>query len=1114
MTLHLHRAERTAELAGRLGELLGSTLADPFTPDVIAVPTKGVERWLAQRLSHVLGAVSGDGVCANIRFPAPTALLAEVLAHGEGDPADDPWAPARTTWPLLRIIDDSVDEPWCEALASHLEASGANPPGRRLTTAQRIARLFDIYAASRPQLLRDWADGRDTDGLGQPVPADLTWQPELWRRLREVIDTRSPAERLPESCQRLRDDPDATDLPDRISLFGPTRLTTAQLAVLSAVAAHRDVHLWLPHPSPDLWAQLESYDADNPRRHADTSSDLTRNPLLASLGRDVRELQLRLRGHAPEHTDEHLPPTAAPTESTLLGKLQAAIRDNTEPVTPEAASPDNSVQVHACHGPARQVEVLREVLVGLLEDDPTLQPRDVLVMCPNIEDYASLISATFGLADESDDNTHPGHRLRMHLADRSLRQTNPLLDLLATLIDLAGSRVNATQLLDLTALPPVRRRFRFSDDDLELLQSWTSDAKVRWGLDAEHRAPYGLSGVPNNTWRHGLDRILLGAAMTEDDLRWVDRTLPLDEVDSNDIDVAGRLAELIDRLTTVVNRLTGEHPLSHWLDTLADGIELLGDTSDADVWQRTQAVRELAEIREQAAGDHTLRLGDVQALLADRLSGRPTRANFRTGNLTMCSMMPMRSVPHRVICLLGLDDTAFPRVGAADGDDLLARDPCLGEREPRGEDRQILLDAIMAARENLVILYTGNDPRTNTARHPAVPVGEILDAVDALATYDGDAAREHVVTRHPLQPFDPSNFTVGDLGTATRPFSFDRLALAGAVRAAQPRDVGLRFVTDPLPPVAVDGDAPADVALDELIAFVEGPGRAFLRQRLAIYVRGDEGDNELPDQMSVELDALQKWDVGERMLQELIRGSRVEDYIQAEARRGTLPPGELGKQLIATVQGEVRPIFDACQPHLGTAPNTVDSIVTLEGGRRVVGTIPGVRGQTIVRATFSNLAAKHRLRAWVQLLALAASQPDRQWGAVTIGKRKDGARVATLQGLSPEDAASALAELVALRDEGLCCPLPVSPKTSAAYAEARQRFDVDASLSKATGEWAGQRFDGERGDVEHVLIYGAGASLEDALLAEPDDGAEQTKFGRLARLIWEPLLGHEGCVDL
>ncbi|HSK56012.1 MAG TPA: exodeoxyribonuclease V subunit gamma [Jiangellales bacterium] len=1112
--LHVHRAERADRLVDGLAALLAGPAADPFAPEVVAVPARGVERWVTQRLSHVLGAGprGADGVCADVLFPHPSRLVAEVVARAAGmEPDDDPWDPDRVVWPLLDTVDAYAPEPWCRALAGHVGVDPDDPRphrrGRRLSAARHLATLYDSYAAHRPGMLTDWLAGHDTDGAGADLPDDLRWQAELWRRLRGTVGLPSRAERLGPACERLRTQPGLVELPDRLSVLFPTRLTTAQLRVLDALATQREVHLWLPHPSPVLWSRISRFGTGpGPnRRRTDPTAGLPRNPLLAGLGRDSRELQLQLSEVVG--TDEHLP--LAPTPDTLLGRVQRAVRDDLPyEDAPPSWSIDPSLQVHACHGPERQVEVLREVLVGLLADDPSLEPRDVLVMCPDIEEYAPLISATFGLADDRGPGTHPGHRLRVRLADRALRQTNSLLATVAALLELADARVTASQVLDLAASPPVRRRFRLTDDNLERLHQWARDAGVRWGLDAGHRAPYGLATVPQNTWSTSLDRILLGAAMADEaaDPRWVGLALPLDDVDSSDIGLAGRLAELVDRLAATLTELTGERPLTAWLETLTAGLDRLTEVTEADAWQRAQARRELAAVAAEAgarAGSVPLSLADLRVLLADRLRGRPTRANFRTGELTVCSMVPMRSVPHRVVCLLGLDDGHFPRTVSVDGDDVLAREPCVGERDRRSEDRQLFLDAVLAARDHLVVLYTGADPRTNARRPPAVPVGELLDAADVVARpTDGGRTRDHVVVHHPLQPFDARNFEAGRLG-APGPFSFDRQGLAGAQRAAEPRDEPAPFLDPPLDPP----DESVDLPLDDLVAFLEHPAKAFLRQRLGITLLRDE--EELDDDLAVELTALDRWSVGDRLLRARLGGADLQTCRDAEWRRQTLPPRELGRRVVTEVVGQVEPLVAAAAAVRTGAGRAVD--VTAEAaGRRVVGTVGIVHGSTLVRAEFSRLAAKHRLRAWAQLLALAASSPETSWTAVTIGRgSKDGVARSCLGPVDPAEASRHLADLVALRASGLCAPLPVAVKTSAAYAEARVGGMSPANaLAKARRAWQPDRFDGEQADPAHRLVWGDQAAL-DLLVADPGAGDEPHRFGELARRLWDPLLAAE-----
>ena len=380
--------------------------------------------------------------------------------------------------------------------------------------------------------------------------------------------------------------------------------------------------------------------------------------------------------------------------------------------------------------------MLRDVLVGLLADDATLQPSDILVMCPDIEAYAPLVQGAFGLADVVDGG-HPAHGLRVRLADRALTQTNPLLATVDRLLDLADGRVTASQVLDLAAWPPVRRRFGFDDDELEQLAAWAVDSGARWGLDARHRGVFGLQDFPQNTWRAGLDRVLLGVAMAEEDNNRLGVALPLDDVGSSDVDLAGRLAELMARVTDALDALTGDHTIDEWLAALIRAVDSLTRVRGTDGWQSAELRRELAGVEQNAAeaGAASTRLSrsDIRALLAGRLAGRPTRANFRTGTLTVCTMVPMRSVPHRVVCLLGLDDGVFPRAAREDGDNILAREPAVGERDPRSEDRQLMLDALMAATEKVVITYTGADERTGARRPPAVPLGELLDALDDTA---------------------------------------------------------------------------------------------------------------------------------------------------------------------------------------------------------------------------------------------------------------------------------------------------------------------------------------------------------------------------------------------
>ena len=454
---------------------------------------------------------------------------------------------------------------------------------------------------------------------GSPQLDETSWQVELWRLLRGRIGHPSPAERLRDACTRLRAEPGLLDLPPRLSLFGLTRLPASYLDVLAAMGARRDVHLFLLHPSPVLWDRLAGSVGPASRyvlRSEDPTASEPRHPLLASWGRDAREMQLVLGGAVDAGPQ---PPAPAPVEDgppTLLQLIQRDIRADRAPAgaaggggggsddeRPLLDADDDSVRVHSCHGRGRQVEVLRDAILHLLEDDPTLEPRDVIVLCPDIETFAPLIQATFGGQDLSAGSGDPTRTLEIRLADRSLRQTNPVMGVLAEVLDLATSRVSATEVLDLAGRDPVRRRFSFGDEDIFRLEEWVEGAGVRWGFDADHRNAFQLEGIANNTWRSGLDRILLGVAMADERQRLFCDTLPLDDVDSADIDLAGRLAEFVHRLQDALDALDGSRPIDAWADTLADVSDSLTATSERDAWQRAQLTALLEELVDEATSN-------------------------------------------------------------------------------------------------------------------------------------------------------------------------------------------------------------------------------------------------------------------------------------------------------------------------------------------------------------------------------------------------------------------------------------------------------------------------------------------------------------------------------
>ena len=747
--LHVHRSERADDAGGGPGRAGGRSARRPDgargglgadTRHRAVADAAPVE---PARAPHDGG---HDGVCANIDFPFPGTLglgrawrvrptstptvgpvaarAGGVAAHGGGRGALRP-------------------SPWLAPLATAHPQNSRD--GARVRSAfssiRHVADLFDRYAVHRPDMLQRWA-------AGSAQLDEATWQVELWRLLRERIGQPSPAERLrrrlPAAAQGARRC--STSRPgSRCSVSPGFRPATSTCSRRSA--SGRDVHLFLLHPSPRAcgtgWrAEVDgdvapSAPAERPDRGACRATRCSR-----------RGVATRVRCSwcsVARSSGESVGPGARDRRPTLLQRIQDDIRSDRAPgagaagtatATPGRCSTadDDSIRVHSCHGRGRQVEVLRDAVLHLLADDPDARARDIIVMCPDIEHFAPLIQATFGVHDETREPAT--QQLQIRLADRSLRQTNPVMGVLADVLELATARITATEVLDLAGREPVRRRFHFCDDDLFRaggMGQWCASCAGASTPSTASRS--SLSGIAANTWHAGLDRILLGVAMADERSGSSGRRFRSTTSTAATSSWSGGSAEFLTRLRAAVDALDGSPDHRRVGRHAGGGVRLAhGDLTVRRV-ATVRAHRPARGVGRRGDGgrrDQRRRLScdDVRSLLAERLKGRPTRANFRTGHLTVCTLVPMRSIPHRVVCLLGLDDGSFPRHVERDGDDITAQAPRVGDRDPRSEDRQLLLDAVLAAQDHLVITYSGRDERSNLHRPPAVPVGELLDVVD------------------------------------------------------------------------------------------------------------------------------------------------------------------------------------------------------------------------------------------------------------------------------------------------------------------------------------------------------------------------------------------------
>lgn len=1119
--MRLYSAGRARPLAGRLAEVLSTEPADPMSPEWLAVPSDGMRRWLMLELAGQLGS-SGpdvtDGVAANIERAYPGTLRSCVLNAGNDGDGTDPWSIDRLVWSVLAAVESNDGDPGLTAFLSR-------PPGAsRYAAARRVADLFDRYHLHRPGMIRAWAAGKQVDGTGRPLAEHAAWQPHLWELVRAEVGEPSPPERLPELLDRLRAGDLELDLPRRLIMFGFTLLPGGGFLELArAVAEQRDVHLFL----------LEACHLDAGRltrgvprplhggqrlRSADPTAALTDHPLVRSWGRLHRETSLLLADAqadgltAPERVDEavDVPP------ATVLGRLQRGIRkDASTTVAPAFDPSDRSVQFHACFGPVRQVEVLRDALCHLLAETSTgLTEDDVLVLCPALDRFAPLIEAAFGRS--ADPTGRPGGgegatgtdsgspRLRYRIADRSIRSTNPVLGAAAALAELVAGRFEATDVLDFISLEPVRERSGFDDEDLATIAEWVGATNVRWGLDAEHRVRFGLPRtIATNTWRAALDQLLVGTAVSDTGLMLAIGGVAPHGVEGGDVETLGRFAELVSHLGGLATAAEFPRPIAEWVEMVRHVCGAVFATARDGAWQMEALQRVFRDVLESATAAGLvstvpLEYVDVRRLFEERLDAMVGRPDFFRGGITFTSMTPLRWIPFRVVCLLGMDQSAFA-VEAAAGEDLIASSPREGDRDPRGEMRQSLLEAVLAAGDHLVVVRDGHDVRTNQKIPRAVPAAELFDSV--LSTVEPDqrpAFEQHLEIEHPRHPFDERCFEVGAL-IGGKPWGFDRTDLEGAEARRRRTHRAEEFLARPL------GQSDSTVVdLADLHAFFKNPAEAFLTQRLGARLPWSE--ERLSALLSVELRDLDAWRVGSRMLEARLAGVELDTWGRAERARGTLPPGVLEGQATAALDRVVESMVAAARRcGVGRGPAEPFEVeVDLADGTRIVGLVPLRLPRATpgpARITYSRTRPTHRLAAWLDLMALVGSDPTRSWRSVAIARSASSKvtvpDVVDLRPLPNEGrsrARDALAVVVDCYRRGMREPIPLFPQLS--YDVYRSEVDRD--------RWS-SRFG--PGDGDHPAVRLAFDSCDvDEIMALParvgDPPGSGNRVERFATYLW------------
>lgn len=1091
-------------LTDALAEGLALRPADPFASEIVVVPNIGVRDWLQRELGSRLasqGRVSTAGIVANVRFMFVQQFLDTVFSASGAEFVED-WNIDHLTWFVHRAI-DAIGRPSIPGAAT-----------RPLTVARVIADLFDRYGVHRPSMLRYWQQGRGVDAV-EPLlelPEHLRWQQHLYTHVCRLIDAQSPAERLAGLEASIAESGLPENIPDRVALFGFVTVNSTMRAVIDAVGLARQCNVYLVHPRRhDIGVRPEGRSRLVLREHV--VDDDVDNALLSRWGRAALETRTVLSG-AWNHVEER-----QSESSRDLDRVRQVIVDD-RPVTlvPVANDDerldrgDGSLQIHSCHGRVRQVEVLRDALLHLLEDDPTLTLSDISIQCPDLESFAPIIPGIFRSGQPVVDGMLPP--LDVSVADRVLVGDNPYLDAFRGLLELAQSRCGIGEVLSMLASSPIQRRFGVDDEDLARFDSWIESLGVKFGLDTEHRLAWNLpASIEVGTWESALNRLFMGLAVpAEFPIEGPGGVIPHDDISVTDASALARITDFLTLFRRLVTRIGVAHSVREWSDIFLSIIEDffdMSETRDAQCRALLEAIDRLESAARRAGvtDDDRFEFAEISALVEDLVASMAGRPRFRSGAITVTELLPQQGVPYRVIALLGSNEAMFA-TGSVHGDDVLSLRPCLGDPMPSVSGRMQLLNVILAATDALIITCEGADINTNKPLPLPVPIQELLETIAALRTETSLASTVRIFTQHPRQSFATRALEPGAF-RADRPFTFDRAALDLHTRrrvAPEPVLAGQRVDTR-------SHTEPTSVPTEMLRRAVAKPVEYFVHNVLGARLPpADPGSSsDVVDFWPSRLEIAQ---VGRQLLDGAMRSaadpnSAIGHVLQQMSMGGAFPPGRLGRMAADQVSAEVLSIFHLLPEdarHVETyrsiefddlALGPIDGLVDMS----VTGSVDEILGHDLIRASFTRFREDLLLDPWVELALVGLDDPDTPWTVRMVARGPKGngvARAFRLAGSNAQERHESAHRVLEVARTLMTCMsrgrVPYLPKTAEV-------------LSHSSTESARSTYDSEfEYSIPTQFLFGR--VTWDDFVTEPvrdgdPQGVGESRALRFARFVWD-----------
>ena len=1055
--LNFYTSNRLEILADRLAKTVGNPLP-PMVSEIIVVQSKGMKRWISLELAKRLG------IWANCRYLFPDEIIREIFKAFIPDlPDNTPYEREVMTFRIMECLPGCITGPEFKSLRNYL--SGEEYSLKTYQLSSRIANVFDQYLTFRPEMIMNWKAGEDNN-----------WQAILWRLITVGLPLGHRAALKEMLFKKIRESSmvQISRVLPRISVFGISALPPSHMDILIAMSGYIDVNLFIMNPSKMYWADIRSRRdiAKTLRREGKkgmlSAEDLhleRGNNLLASMGRLGRDFL----GLIIEYDPVEYLFFEEPCKDGLLQLVQSDILNMIDrgaspeieakriDISMEEISNDTSVVVHSCHSPMRELEVLYDYLLDLFNNDSKLELHDILVMTPDIEGYAPYIQAVFGSV--VDDEV----QLPFSIADQGIRSESRVVDTFLSMLDLSGSRFSASKVLDILECIDVRTRFNLSAPDMDLVRMWIKETRICWGIKGSDRGEIGLPEFNENTWNSGIDRILLGYAMPARGESMFQDILPYDNIEGSEALVAGRFIEFFNQLADQINSLSVPRTLGRWSETLSiiiDNFFSSDEDMDGAVQILGNTIKKLSLLEEQSNFNREIDLAVVRSWIENTLNNELKAFGFLTGRITFCAMLPMRSIPFKVICMIGMNNDAFPRREKAVGFDLIAQNPRRGDRSRRSDDRYLFLESIISARENLYISYTGQGVQDNSEIPPSVLVCEFLDYIEQGYAVPGKRITDFIIIKNRLQAFNSHYFREG---WPLFSYSAENCMASRAMADKDNDSAAVPFITGRLSDI--DWEVKI-IEIKDFIKFFDNPARGLLVTRLGLVL--DETSIVFNDSEPFKLEGLDKYHLEQVLCERFLSDQDVEPLYRISRSEGLLPHGSPGDFTFRSLILDALNFIQNVKSHLdGNKLESMDISLNISG-YNLVGKIGDIWPNGLVRYRYANARAKDRLRAWLLHNIINASGQKSFSGRSFLICKDHSWKMEPLP-----NGHEILEKLVNIYIKGQRKLLQFFPETSLEYARVlKEKSSHELALKKAMFKWEGDDYNaGESTDSFYELCF-------------------------------------------